>query len=463
MSVALLSAVEQLDLLRRGDISPLELAEEHIRRIERINPALNAIVDFDAERVRRQVRALKSGPLAGLPVTVKSSLAMKGYRCEIGSTLNRGSVPDEDAEVVTRLRKAGATLLGTTNCPEFLMAYETDNLLYGRTANPWNLDYSAGGSSGGEAAAIAVGMSAGGLGSDSGGSVREPAHFCGICSFKPTPGRVPGRGHLPPCVGPFSILGAIGPMARTIGDVTLLFRVLSGRDDVDPVSAPVEFREVSIEDAKQIPIGWFEDDGIVPVTAETRQAVRDAAAVLERRGFTVRRFRPESLEDARKVWWKFFVQCGEMFYAPTIRGREAELSPIFREFLGIARAEAPLSAESLLETWAECDVVRGKLLAEMKECPLLLTPVCATPAFRHGEREWKIDGQTVRYLDAMRYTQWFNLLAAPAAVVPVSHSAEGLPIGVQVAGRPFADETVLTVAAVVENDFGYAPPPIALT
>ena len=462
MSIALLSAVEQLALLAQRKISPLELADEHIRRIERLNPVLNALVDFNAERVRAQARQTQRGPLSGLPVTVKSSIAVKGFKCEIGSVLNRGFVPEEDAEVVARLRGAGATLLGTTNCPEFLMAYETDNLLYGRTANPWSLEHSAGGSSGGEAAAIAAGLSAAGIGSDSGGSVREPAHFCGICSLKPTPGRVPGRGHLPSCVGPFSILGVIGPMARTIGDVSLLFRVLSGRDELDPASAPVEFREVSREDAKRIPIGWFEDDGITPVTEETRQALRNAAAALERHGFTVRRFRPESLEAARRVWWKFFVQCGAMFYAPTIRGRERELSAVFQEFLSIARAAEPLSADSLLGAWAECDMVRGRLLAEMENCPLLLTPVCATPAFRHGEREWTIDGKTVRYLDAMRYTQWFNLLASPAAVVPVGRSPEGLPIGVQIAGRPCADEAVLAVASSLEGEFGYSPPPIAL-
>ncbi len=462
MSIALLPAVEQLALLRRGAVSPLELAEEHIRRIERLNPVLNALVDFDAERVRAQARLPKSGPLAGLPVTVKSSIAVKGHKCEIGSALNRGFIPEEDAEVVTRLRAAGATLLGTTNCPEFLMSYETENLLYGRTANPWSLEHSAGGSSGGEAAAIAAGMSAGGLGSDSGGSVREPAHFCGICSLKPTPGRVPGRGHLPPCVGPFSILGAIGPLARTIADVTLLFRLLSGQDDFDPVSAPVQFHEVSLEDAKSIPIGWFEDDDITPVTEETRQAVRNAAGALERRGFNVRRFRPASLEAARLLWWKFFVQCGAMFYGPTIRDREAELSPIFREFLSISRAEPPLTADSLLSAWAECDRVRSRLLGEMEKCPVLLTPVCAIPAFRPGEREWTIDGQRVLYLDAMRYTQWFNLLAAPAAVVPISRSAGGLPIGVQIAGRPFSDELVLTVAAALESEFRYDSPKMGM-
>jgi Asp-tRNA(Asn)/Glu-tRNA(Gln) amidotransferase A subunit family amidase len=455
--------VEQLALLKRKEISALELAEEHIRQIERLNPALNALVDFDAERVRVQVRLPQHGPLAGLPITVKSSISVKDCRCEIGSVLNRGFIPNEDAEVVRRLRDAGATLLGTTNCPEFLMAYETDNLLYGRTANPWNLECTAGGSSGGEAAAIAAGLSAGGLGSDSGGSVREPAHFCGIASLKPTPGRVPGRGHLPPCVGPFSILGAIGPMARTIGDVALLFRTLSGRDALDPVSAPVEYREVSLEDAKRVPIGWFEDDGITPVTDDTRQAVRDAAAALERRGFRLRRFRPESLEAARKIWWKLFVQCGAMFYGPTIRGREAELSPVFKEFISFAKADTFSSADSLLQVWAEIDVVRSKLLGELGDFPLLLAPICATPAFRHGEREWMIEDKAVRYLDAMRYTQWFNVLGAPAAAVPVGRSAKGLPIGVQIAGCPYADELVLMVAAALDSEFGYLPPPMALT
>ena len=218
-------AVRQLEMLRAREISVAELAEAHIAQIERLNPQLNAFADFDAERVRAQARAMDAapddprGPLHGLPVTVKSSIATAGYRCEIGSLLHKGEIPREDAVVVARLRAAGALILGTTNCPEFLMAYETANLLHGQTRNPWDLERTPGGSSGGESAAIAAGMSAAGLGSDSGGSVRVPAHFTGICSLKPTPGRIPGRGHLPPCVGPFSTLGAIGPMARTIADV----------------------------------------------------------------------------------------------------------------------------------------------------------------------------------------------------------------------------------------------------
>jgi Asp-tRNA(Asn)/Glu-tRNA(Gln) amidotransferase A subunit family amidase len=241
--LVLAPAARQLELVRTGKVSVTEIADAHIQQIERLNPELNAFADFDAERVRAQARRLDAvreprGALHGLPVTIKSSIATAGCRCEIGSLLHKGEIPREDAVVVSRLRAAGALILGTTNCPEFLMAYETANLLHGRTHNPWDLDRTPGGSSGGESAAIAAGTSAAGLGSDSGGSVRVPAHFTGICSLKPTPGRIPGRGHLPPCVGPFSILGAIGPMARTIGDVALLFQVLSGHDPLDPMSPP---------------------------------------------------------------------------------------------------------------------------------------------------------------------------------------------------------------------------------
>ncbi|MGC2299661.1 MAG: amidase family protein, partial [Acidobacteriaceae bacterium] len=356
--------------MRRRAISPQELVEQHIAQIQRLNPQLNAIIDFDADRVRAQVAQLRPGPLSGLPMTVKSSISVAGYRCETGSTLNRGSIPAKNAVIVDRLLGAGALLVGTTNCPEFLMAYETENLLHGSTHNPWNLDYSAGGSSGGESAAIAAGLSAGGLGSDSGGSVREPAHFTGICALKPTAGRFPAAGHLPPCLGPFSFLGSIGPMARTVGDLALLFETLSGQDPTDPNSAPVPPWTVTRDEAKQVPIGWFEDDGIVPVTAETRAAVQQAVRALERQGFAVKPFRPQALEAARKLWWTFFVQCGAMLYGPTIQGHEVELSPTFHDFLDIARAATPLTAESLLDAWVESDRVRGRLLEEMREFPL---------------------------------------------------------------------------------------------
>jgi amidase len=466
--LVLAPAVRQLELLHSGELSVVELAEAHIRQIERLNPQLNVFADFDAERVRERARkhdawrgTRSRRPLFGLPVTVKSSIATRGFKCEIGSLLQKGAVPREDALAVARLRAAGALILGTTNCPEFLMAYETANLLHGRTRNPWDLERTPGGSSGGESAAIAAGLSAAGLGSDSGGSVRVPAHFTGICSLKPTPGRIPGRGHLPPCVGPFSILGAIGPMARTIADVSLLFRTLSGQDPRDPSSPPIAFRDPSLDDLRANTIGVFEDDELVPVTPETRAAVNAAADALRSAGFRVEPFRPRTLEQLRRLWWKFFVQCGAMFYAPAIRGREHQLSPIFNEFLGIAASAPPLTAAELLEAWAELDVLRAKTLAEMSAHPVLLCPVASIPAFRHGERAWIVEGRSVDYLDAVRHTQWFNALAAPAAVVPVGTSPEGLPIGVQIVARPFEDETALGIAAVVDAASGYRPPPMA--
>jgi Asp-tRNA(Asn)/Glu-tRNA(Gln) amidotransferase A subunit family amidase len=464
--LVLASAARQLELLRARKVSVVELAEAHIAQIERLNPVLNAIVDFDAERVRAQARVLdenrhSKGALHGLPVTVKSSIATAGYRCEIGSTIHRGDVAKEDAVAVARLREAGALILGTTNCPEFLMAYETDNLLHGRTRNPWDLERSPGGSSGGESAAIAACMSAAGLGSDSGGSVRLPAHFTGICSLKPTPGRVPGRGHLPPCVGPFSVLGAIGPMARTIEDVTLLFDAISGQDLLDPVGAPVLLRKPELAELRGQTIGYFEDDGLVPVTQETRKAIQDAVLALRDAGFRVEPFRPRTLELLRQLWWKFFVRCGAMFYQPAIRGKEGQLSPIFREFLAIAAVDGPMGGSELLEAWAELDLLRSKTLAEMQDYPVLLCPVASIPAFKHGERSWVVEGREVAYLDAVRHTQWFNVLACPAAVVPVGQSLEGLPIGVQVVARPYEDEVALAVAGVLDKAFGYRMPPMA--
>ena len=466
------SAIDQLALLADRKISALELAELHIEQIERLNPRLNALVDFDAERVREQARARDDSPgergvLHGLPVTIKGSIAVAGHRCETGSLWKRGFRPERDAEVVRRLRAAGAVILGTTNCPEHLMAYESDNLLYGKTRNPWDLERTAGGSSGGESAAIAAGMSAGGMGSDGGGSVRTPAHMTGICALKPTPGRIPADGHLAPPAGPFTLLGTVGPMARTMADVEVLFRVVGGALETDPLAAPVAYRPMGLEAARAGAIGVLEDDGLVPVTAETRTAVHDAARVLEEAGLRVETVRSGSgllsaLEAARQLWYKLFVGCGAMLLEPQTEEEDALLSPTFREFLAIAHRDAPVTARELLGTWMEIEPVRERLMEAMRELPVLLTPACGIPAFRHGEREWMVEGQRLGYLDAMRFTQWFNLLGSPAAVVPVLRTEEGLPVGVQVAGRPWEEERVLAVEGVVDREFGYVAPGMAV-
>jgi amidase len=172
-------------------------------------------------------------------------------------------------------------------------------------------------------------------------------------------------------------------------------------------------------------------------------------------------FRPRTLEALRKAWWKFFVQCGAMLCEPEIFGKRYKLSPLFEEFLGIAEASGKLTAAELLEAWSGLDVLRAKALAEMREYPVLLCPAAAIPAFRYEERSWSVEGKTVEYLQAWRYTQWFNALAVPGAVIPVGRSPEGLPIGVQVVARPFEDELALGIARVVDEAFGYRAPAMA--
>src|SRR6202453_2572479 len=265
------SANEIAAQIRRKERSPVEVARVHLDRIERLNPELNAFVDHQPESVLAQAREAEKairrgdrlGPLHGVPLSIKSSIDVTGHRCEGGTRLRAGRVAIEDAPLVARLRNAGAVILGVTNTPELLMAWETDNLLYGRTNNPWDLTRTAGGASGGEAAAIAAGLSAGGVGSDGGGSIRVPAHFCGICGLKPTPGRIPSTGHFPKAGGPFALLGVVGPMARTVADLQILFEVMAGADDGDPCSAPVgvssQFWVLSSQKELGPGVGWVRD------------------------------------------------------------------------------------------------------------------------------------------------------------------------------------------------------------
>jgi Asp-tRNA(Asn)/Glu-tRNA(Gln) amidotransferase A subunit family amidase len=460
--LSFLSAVSMAEQIRQKKLSPIELVEAHLARIEKLNPKLNAFVQVDAEGARRQARAAEDavarnermGPLHGVPVSIKSSIEVKGMRCEAGSKLRAGFVAAQDAPLVSRLRKAGAIILGNTNTPELLMAWETDNLLHGRTNNPWDLSRTPGGSSGGEAAAIAAGCSAGGVGSDGGGSIRVPAHFSGICGLKPTPGRIPATGHFPTSVGPFALLGVVGPMARTVADLKVLFEVMQGPDDGDPSAAPVPVRWPGRDDLKKLRIGYFEDDGRTPVTPETRAAVRTAAEALKCAGFEVEPFRPEGLEPARQLWWQFFGIAGGMLLGPMTKGRESDLSPILKQFSSWVAAEPSHTGQTLLDTWILRDVVRMQVFSQMREYPILLCPVASIPAFRHGERTWNIEGQTVQYLDAWSYTEWFNLLGTPAAAVPIGSSNEGLPIGVQIVARPWQEELVLAVAAELESQRG---------
>src|SRR5262249_54599938 len=262
------------ELFRTKQLSPLELLDPQLNRISSLQPKLNAFVHLDSGSARASAKSATEklarneplGPLHGVPVTVKSCIEVAGLPNPAGSLLRANETPAHSAPIVERLRAAGAILLGTTNTPEFLMAYETNNRLSGPTSNPWNVAYSSGGSSGGEAAAIASGCSFGGVGSDGGGSVRVPAHFCGICGLKPPPVRIPATGHFPPGNSSFGWIGVLGPMARTADDLRILFNVLAGPDPGDPFSVTTPIQQISSKQARETRIGLLDSSSIGPTT-----------------------------------------------------------------------------------------------------------------------------------------------------------------------------------------------------
>jgi Asp-tRNA(Asn)/Glu-tRNA(Gln) amidotransferase A subunit family amidase len=456
-SLLTLPATELVRLVAAGEVSAADLVRLHLERIEATAATLNALVEVSGERAleeaRRQDERAAGGearaPLGGLPVTIKSAIEVAGLKCEAGSPSRAGLLARADAVVVSRLRAAGAIVLGTTNVAEMLMGYESVNPLYGRTSNPWDIRRTPGGSSGGEAAAIAAGCSAAGVGSDGGGSIRVPAHFTGICGFKPTPGRIPATGHQPPCLGPFSLIGVVGPMARSVGDLVAIDRAIAGPDASDPMSWP-DLRDLPAEVRERPRIGFFEDDGSTPVTKETRLAVRAAASALDAFGFVVEEYRPSVLAEAGRLWDVFFAEMGLALLGDVLHGQERTL-PILATYVNRRLRDGPMTALDLATAWIDRDTARATLLAEMAAYPILICPVASVPAFLHDERHWTIEGREVGYLEAMRYSQWFNVLGNPSVVVPAGRSPEGLPIGVQVVGRPYADADVLRVSGVIER------------
>ena len=445
--------------IRSKKLSPVELVESHLGRIASLEPKLNAFVHLDADRARAQARAAETavsvseppGPLRGVPLTIKSCIDVAGWPCPAGSLLRKDYVPRTDAPLVARLKSAGAVLLGNTNTPEFLMAYETDNLLTGKTSNPWNLKYSAGGSSGGEAAAIAAGCSMGGVGSDGGGSLRVPAHFCGICGLKPTPGRIPITGHFPSAAGAFGWIGVVGPMARTIADVRALFEVMAGPDAGDAHSAPVPVSSYPEKDLRSTRIGVLESSALGQGTPETRAAIDRAAKMLSDHGFAVESFEMRGLDRAFELWCFFFGPVIAHLLNANLSGHESQLSPMLCEYLSHAASPNPVSLDQFLQACAERDLLRERILRQMGNVPILLSPVSSAPAFRHGAGNYN---PGTGYLDTMRFSQWLNLTGFPGASVPISFSNEGLPIGVQIIGRPFEEELVLAVAEALEKSRG---------
>jgi Asp-tRNA(Asn)/Glu-tRNA(Gln) amidotransferase A subunit family amidase len=454
-------------MIRNRQISPVELVDAHLRQIERHNPQLNAFVTVLAEEARAEARlaeraVMEGAPLGllhGVPVTVKDSFDMAGLPTFCGSRFRAGHRATRDSTAARRFRAAGAIILGKTNTPEFLNMYETDNFLTGRTNNPWNLERTAGGSSGGESAAIASFCSAGGIGSDGGGSIRVPAHFCGIAGLKPTPGRVSAAGHFPMISHPGGLLGVGGPMARSADDVQVLFAALAGHDIEDPFSAPVPLRPV---DSTGLRIGVWPQFYNVPVSAETKATVEKAARCATQIGMGADEFHPRGLERAHELWWLFFERLSAPLTQGMIAGRETMAHWSGTELMHRALAEPPVSTLELLSALSVRDRIRTSLLKQMEEAGIaaILMPVAGMAAFPHQQRSFAVgDGRSIDLLEAMTPVTPWNLLGMPGMVIPFGMTDDGMPIGVQIVGMPWEEETILDLAVRLEQARGEFPAP----
>ena len=413
-----------------GELSPVEVVRALRERAEQLDPAVNAVVTRapDAEERAREAEAAvrrgdELGPLHGVPFTVKDTIDTAGLRTTRGSRLFADRVPERDAAAVALLEDAGAILLGKTNTPEFALWWETDNLVFGRTANPWNTDRTAGGSSGGEAAAVAAGLSPLGLGSDLGGSIRLPAHCCGVVGLKPTHGRVPLEGNWPETLLQWM---HVGPMAASVEDVALAFGVLA-----PPGRPPSRTSRIAL-----VP------DAFGPIDAEVAGTVRRAAGALAAEEAELPRL---AATDCNALTLLLYGAGGREYFAGVVGDRRDELHPVLRERLG----REPPSPEDVRAAEAEVDAIRAELGRFFEDHDLLLCPTAPAPAGRHGETQ----------RSAMRTTIPFDLTGSPALSVPFGRSADGLPIGVQLVGRHFEDERVLAAGRALEAARGPWPRP----
>jgi amidase len=450
-----LSAARAAELIRGHELSPVELMKAYLHRIESLNPSLNAVVTLAPDALERAHEAEQKltrvetvGALHGVPVTVKDTIQVRDVRTTRGSRVEADCVPTEDATAVARLRAAGAIIVGKTNCSELALDYTSENLVFGRTNNPHDLSRSPGGSSGGCAAAVAACLTAASLGSDLAGSIRIPAHFCGVAGLKPTAGRVPGHGHAPPVSGPHALGGSLGPLARSVEDLELMFNVLAGDD------AP----SMDVDSLRGTRAAFYFDDRLVPATDEIRSVVVRAKEALSDAGLLVEEERPPSIESANAAWLGLFSYPTVRYLREFYRGRVEDAGPTARALL--KRDVREPTAEQLLASWNERDDLRGELLRWMERTPLVVAPVGPIEAFRHEEsRKVEVNGEVFPTFRAFALAQAFNVYDLPAVCVPAGTTRAGLPIGVQIAGRPFEERRVLAAARVVEKALGGWQPP----
>lgn len=455
-SITHLSVTTLAERIRTGALSPVDVIAAHIARIEAVNAAINAVVTPTFETARREAQAAATalaqgqpiGPLHGVPFTAKDSFDVAGVRATSGLVSRAGHVPAQDATVIARLRAAGAILLGKTNTPDNCGDYETINLLFGQTNNPWDVTRSAGGSTGGEGAIIAAGGSPLGIGTDIAGSIRIPAHFNGIVGLRPTSDTLPNDGQWPPIAGSLADLCAIGPLSRRVEDVALAFAVLHDVPYQPPDPAVLHGERVAF---------WF-DDGLIPCSGAVKGGVQAAVAALKQAGMLAVHAAPAARQHATIGWVRYWRSEGCRAWARGF-GNGVEWSPA-RELLRSLRGESRVAAGALLlwlaihygqYPFAAIDGgrwrtrLRAQMQALIGEHGVAVCPVFPTTAPQHG---WV--KRTLAL--ASGYCTWVNLAGLPALTVPVGCSRKaGLPVGVQIVGAPGAEQAILAAGLAVQQ------------
>lgn len=427
-----LSATTLARRIRDRQLSSEEVVQAHLRRIEVVNPRLNAVVQLAKEQALVDARAADAalahgqhtGVLHGVPFTVKDWIDTAGLPCTGGDLAFRTRVPTEDATVVARMRQAGAILLGKTNVM-------VENPVYGRANNPYNLAYSTTGSSSGEAALIAAGGSPLGLGSDSGGSIRQPAHACGIAGLKPTTGRIPLTGHFPFISAMNDPRTSIGPMARFVEDLALVLPILSGMDWKDASVIPMPLADWHAIDVRTLRVAYYTHHTGAEPTLETAETCRQSARVLADMGANVEEALPPRIEEASQITRQYWQRPESASADEWVTTEKVHLSS--------------LEVEEHLFRW---DRFRRALIGFMAHYDVILTPVAERPATVHGtDSGW------------IPYTLPFSLTGWPCVVVRAGTTSDGLPIGVQIVASPWRDDMALAVAQVIERSLGGWQPP----
>ncbi len=462
------SATEILKKIQAKQLSCVEVMHAFLNRIEQINPIINSLQQvLPAEEAIKQAQFADKaiaqgqslGKLHGLPITIKDAFFVNGFTTSCGSLGFRDYFKEQsmqEATVVTRLRQSGAIVIGMTNVPEMLICPESDNLVYGQTKNPYDFSRTCGGSSGGEAATIASGCSPLGIGSDGGGSIRVPSHFCGTAGLKPSQYRVPNTGNgFGLDLGILSHFVVVGPMARRVEDLMLGLSIIAGPDGYDPHTMPVPIKTYSSISLNELRIAFYTDDGNRTPTQDIQDVVRSSALSLKEWVAEVVEDRPDCLRNTWPLVWEAAFLGGDKgkghLEAQAFFGNPKR-SPLYQQFLQLAEA-CDISVTELNTRIRAMDHFRAEMLAFLQKYDVIICPVVATCAKAHG--------QALKEIIDLTHTMSHNLTGCPSVVVRCGTTKDGLPIGVQVIAKPWHDEVALVVAKQLENIWGgWQPSPL---